>query len=292
MAVEWVVKFTDHSYWNTINNWFELYRLGVRAVVLRASSGGSYIDPKFKPYYVGAKAVGLKVLAYHVSHPLYTAEANIANFRNAIAGYPLDGKPVLDCQMTGGMSYSVVRDRNKTMFYLLKAAYGGVINYTAKWFWDPVMGVTGWAKEFRLWVANYYDSLAGTLWPAPTSYANAIPQDYIGQEPFAWQFSAKGLFPSVSPGDMDKSVGYTKFAQSVFTDVPTPPSSSDCLKMRVLYDTSVRGGPGITYPIIGSVAAGTEVDVLGVGGSDSWIDTGSGKWVAVKTGGKVYCEKI
>jgi GH25 family lysozyme M1 (1,4-beta-N-acetylmuramidase) len=292
MATSWVMKVTDHSYWNTIKSWQALYDYGVRAVVLRASSGGTYVDPKFAPYYTDAKSIGLKVLAYHVSNPLFTASTNIACFQKAITGYKLDGLPVLDCQSTGGQSNLVIRDRNKSMFYLLKSYYGGAINYTAKWFWEQYMGTGNtWVKEFPLWVANYWLSLAGELWPSDASYTTVIPTDYLGEERFMWQFSEKGLLPLASVGNMDKSAAYPKFEKALFSPVPTPPTS-DCLQMKVLSAMNIRSGPGTTYSVVGSAIAGTVYEVKGVDGSDCWIEIDSCKWIAVKTGGKVYMEKI
>ena len=288
MAIHWVMKVTDHSYWNTISSWQALYDYDVRTVVLRASSGGSYKDPKFEPYYYGAKTVGMRVLAYHVNHPLFSAAANIANYLGAVQGFALDGYPVLDCQLTGGMSDAVIRDRTKSMFYLLKNQFSGVINYTAKWWWDRYMGTANpWVREFPLWVANYWTSLTGNLWPSATSYAGYVPADYVGQEPFMWQFSSNGILPLASPGNMDKNVAYPRFVSTLFSTVPTLPT--ECLQMKTLYGMNVRKSPG--GEIIGSVAAGTVVDVIGVGGSNSWIETPQG-WIAVETGGKVYCTKV
>ena len=286
MAISWVMKVTDHSYWNTINNWVALRdTYGVEAVVLRASSGGTYIDPKFPIYYNSAKSIGLKVLAYHVSNPISTPDANISKFITATNGYKLDGLPVLDCQLAGGMSNLVIRDRNRSMFYSLKSLFGGVINYTAKWFWDYYMGTNNpWVREFPLWVANYWLSLGGTLWPAPTNYAGHIPTDYFGVEPFMWQFSDKGLFPLASPGNMDKNVAYPKF-KALFEDIPTPPT--DCYKMKTLRNMNIRSNPSTSSTIIGSAIAGTVFEVKGVDGSDCWIETELG-WIAVRTGGVLY----
>jgi hypothetical protein len=237
--------------------------------VLRASSGGTYKDPKFEPNYYGAKSVGLNVLAYHVNYPLYSAEANFVNFRAAVQGFALDGYPVLDCQITGGMTNQVVRDRTRSLFYLLKSQFNGAINYTAKWWWDQYMGTANpWVKEFPLWVANYWTYLSGNLWPPSTAYAGYIPADYYGEEPFMWQFASNGLLPLASPGSMDKSVAYPRFVSALFPTTPTPPAS--CLQMKTLRNMNVRSGPGISYPVIGSKVAGEVVDLVGVGGSDSW----------------------
>jgi GH25 family lysozyme M1 (1,4-beta-N-acetylmuramidase) len=294
MAISWVMKVTDHSYWNTISSWQALYDYGIRTVVLRASSGGSYKDSKFEPYYYGAKSASLRVLAYHVNHPLFTADANIANFKGAVQGFALDGYPVLDCQLTGGMSDAVIRDRTKSMFYLLKNQFSGVINYTARWWWDKYMGTANpWVREFPLWVANYWTALSGNLWPASTAYAGYVPTDYANEEPFMWQFASNGLLPLASPGNMDKNVAYPRFVSALFPTVPTPPAD-DCqeLIIRPINGMNIRSGPGTTFDVIGSIAAGTKKVVLGVNGSESWVEIEKGQWIAYRIGEKTYCEKV
>lgn len=295
----WTVKVTDHSYWNDIRNWGALRDLGVSAVILRASSGGSYHDPKFKPYHDGAKSAGLKVLAYHVSHPLFTAEANVVNYQKAISGIHLDGPPVLDCQLTGGQSTLVIRTRVKEMFYRLKSIHGMVINYTAKWWWDLHMGTTGWVKEFPPFLANYFNSLDGTNWPSPNAYAAAIPNDYIGEERFLWQFSERGLFPQVSPGNMDKGVGYPRFEKMVFTSLPTAlpeqPVFPTLPKVKILVNgLRIREAP-VTGKEIGFLyTTDSEVPVIRevLSGTNVWLEIGYKQYCARIHNGVTYATYV
>ena len=294
MTVEWEEKVSDHSYWNIIDSWQALYDYGIRTAVIRASSGATYKDPKFRPYRTDAKSVGILVLPYHVNNPWFSAEANIANFRAAIEGLALDGLPVLDNQLTGGMSDAVIRDRTRSSFNYLKTYYGGAINYTAKWWWNQHMGTNNpWVKEFPLWVANYWLSLTGNLWPSKDAYTTVIPTDYLGEKPFLWQFSDKGLLPLASRGNIDKNVAYPRFISSLFPGTPTLPSDNcEAFRIRVLGTMNIRKDPNIAAKVVGSASTGEEFVAEGVGGSEVWIKLGENKWIAFKRGAKVYCIKI
>jgi GH25 family lysozyme M1 (1,4-beta-N-acetylmuramidase) len=297
MSEPWIVKVTDHSYWNDIRNWEALVELGVVAVVLRASSGATYQDPKFGPYYVAAKAAGLKVLAYHVSNPLFSAEANIANFNDAVAGYQLDGPPVLDCELTGGQAYSVVRSRVKDMFLLLKTYYGRVINYTRKYWWEPVMGWTEWVREFPLWVASYWESYAGRMWPAAQTYTTTVPAVYAGQKPFLWQFSDDGYFPEVSPGNMDKSVGYAAFQDVLSTEPPPEPVFPKVIGLcQVAVSTlNARLGPSTTYNLCGQVYRGTKLfffERMLYADGNVWLRVGDNMWLASVYNGRALAPEV
>ena len=54
---------------------------------------------------------------------------------------------------------------------------------------------------------------------------------------------------------------------------------------------NVRSGPGIGYPIVGSLSAGDQVIVQDISAPiEAWVQHETG-WSAVKYGGKTYLER-
>lgn len=285
MPVSWILKVVDCSYWNSFNLQ-ALWDLGVRVLILRASSGATYRDPQFAPVYAVAKAIGFKVLAYHVNHPFYSAQANFNNFVSAIAGFDLDGPPVLDNELTGGQTWTTVHIRTKELFYLLKAKFGQVINYTRKYFWD-YLGNTSWVLEFPLHVASYWNSLGAWLWPHPEQYTSTIPNVYIDQESFLWQFSDKGLHYSVSSGNVDKNVGYPRFAAMLKKEPALPDSLPVPINIAtiIVAALNVRSGAGTNYSSWTTVPANLQLYVFEVQDISGvlWGRIGVNAWIAIRS---------
>lgn len=67
-------------------------------------------------------------------------------------------------------------------------------------------------------------------------------------------------------------------------------SALTAIQARTLVSVNLREGPGITYPVVGSLPAGTEVTVVGRNEDGSWllVETGSGN--AWMTGSSDYVE--
>lgn len=278
MAIEWTIKVTDHSIWNDIRNWKALWDLDVRAVILRASSGASYRDPKFPVYLEQAKKVGLKVLAYHVSHPLYSPQANFMNYQSAIAGANLDGPPVLDCELSGGQSQYVVASRTKETCYLFKDLTGVLIIYTRMGWWDPWVGSAAWMRDFYLWVANYWTSLGEDRWPGSAVYTTSIPAGWKGAEPFLWQFSSSGVFPEVSPGFVDKSVGYPAFEEILEGGEPSEEVEIPIGEALTDYSVYLRAQASASSASLGGYSVGVGLPIYevveapaGDGQRDQWF---------------------
>lgn len=291
---EWVVKITDHSYWNDIRNWQALWDRGVRIVVLRLTVGASYTDPKFDQYYKAAKAIGFKVLAYHLMNPFYTALVNYANFKNAAAQYELDGPPMLDCEITGGQTWTTVAIRVKEACLLFEQFSGFLIIYTRKYWWEPIMGIATWAKKFFLFVASYWSSLSGDKWPSQQSYTTTIPNTWLGEEPFAWQFSAHGYFPEVSPGNMDKGVGYPRLMDVLRNYEHEDPPSDGTTALGVVTIqrlVEIKSGYGPSAAHLGTTVppASYYYFDMKIKNDELWVRIGPEPWIRAKdSSGVVY----
>ena len=73
---------------------------------------------------------------------------------------------------------------------------------------------------------------------------------------------------------------------------PEPIDQNGAMKVGALVNMNVRSGPGTNYPVIGSLAEGLIVPVIGVGGSDIWVEIAPGRFVAMRTGGRQYLEQV
>ena len=86
-----------------------------------------------------------------------------------------------------------------------------------------------------------------------------------------------------------------EFAWPVDEIDPQPdPEPTGSLRAVVLVDgLAVRTGPGLTYPLVtgaNRLAAGSEVEVFGVDGSEVWVEHGAGRWSAMRRGSTRYME--
>ena len=74
---------------------------------------------------------------------------------------------------------------------------------------------------------------------------------------------------------------------------PEPPEPTDSLKMVVSVDAlNVRTGPSTDYPKIGTMSAGTVVEVQDVAGKDAWAKIDETHWCAVKVGETEFLKKV
>lgn len=84
-----------------------------------------------------------------------------------------------------------------------------------------------------------------------------------------------------------------EFAWPVDEIDPQPdPVPTGSMRAVVLVDgLAVRSGPGLAYPLVAGanrLAAGSEVEVFGVDGSEVWVEHGAGRWSAMRRGSVQY----
>jgi len=73
---------------------------------------------------------------------------------------------------------------------------------------------------------------------------------------------------------------------------PVSPDESGWQVQALVEGQNVRSGPGRSYPIVSKLTAGDMHPVLGVGGSDVWIEIAPGRYAAMQTGGKTYLKQV
>ena len=87
----------DLSHHNVVYDWSQV-EVEVDFVILKATEGATYQDPKFKQYLEDAKSHNIYVGAYHFMTTSTSAEAQFENFKNVVHRGDIDLIPVLDIE--------------------------------------------------------------------------------------------------------------------------------------------------------------------------------------------------
>jgi len=181
---------------------------------------------------------------------------------------------IADCEDNSlGLSQAALRARYKLFLDTLAAEYPTVrlAIYTRASFWNLNVGVAGWEKNYRLWVAHY-----GTDTPA-------IPAAW-----YDWwlhQYSADGNGLGAEYGVISEDIDLNKL--DVSPPAPPPPAAAPVPQLRVIANVlNVRSGPGTGYPIVDKRKKGDVVDAYGVApisGVSVWarIDPAMERWAAI-----------
>lgn len=157
-------------------------------VYLKATEGGDNIDSRYLENITMAKRAGLKVGSYHFYRPRVPQETQLKNFRTQCRPQDQDLIPMIDVEVTGGLSSSALCDSLQKFLKLIETEYKQKpIIYTGQNFYNKHL--VGQIDEYKLMVAKYSE-------PAP----GLIDERDI----FAWQYTGKGRLRGVN-GYVDKS---------------------------------------------------------------------------------------
>jgi len=149
------------EYQNKID-WDKVGNSDVRFIIMRATKGLDYADPKYPSNSAGATAQGIKWTAYHYAIPDgkkgdAVAQANF--FVKTAHLHPGNILPVLDMEFTGGLGRGRLEDWTAQWLnrvYHLTGAKG--IIYSSPSFWRSYLGdSTRFSSHgYKLWVANWF----------------------------------------------------------------------------------------------------------------------------------------
>lgn len=81
-----------------ITDWCAIKESGVQAVMIKATDGCTYVNPKMDEQYKGAKSVGLLVGFYHFAER-NNPQDEYNHFKSTIEGYKQDLRPCLDYEV-------------------------------------------------------------------------------------------------------------------------------------------------------------------------------------------------
>ncbi len=191
-----VVHGLDVSYYNGTVDWTRVANAGYGFAFVRVSDGTTFHDPKFDTYWAGAKNAGLVRGAYQFFRPAQSATAQ-ADLMIAAVGTPGPGDlpPVIDVEVTQGLSATTIAANVRTWVDRVKAATGvDPIVYTGKYFWRDDVGSPSSFANDPLWIAQY------------TSQCPDLPSPW-GDWAF-WQYSESGTVAGISGAvDLDEFNG-------------------------------------------------------------------------------------
>jgi lysozyme len=198
------------------------------------------------PYAAGdirqARAAGIYVAGYHFGRPrlpISTAASDARLFAAQLGNVQQPGilPPVLDLEVTDGLSARNVTDWARTFMATLQSAIGRVpLIYTGNWFWKGYMGNPSGFSQYPLWAAQYTSGIGPNLFG-----------DF--QYSTFWQYTDSARVNGI-PGGVDaswfhgslnqlKSLAWVQYLPST----PANPKSANTFSNLNLGDTSPAAGP-------------------------------------------------
>lgn len=254
-------------------DWNAVRRSGVSFTIVKSTEGTGYTNPWFWSDYYGARAAGLVRGTYHFARPalpLSTAVSQ-ADYYLSVAGrsgLTGDLPPILDLEVTGGLSASQLVAWTQTWLSRVRSATGRTpMIYTYPNFWWTSMADTTAFAHYPLWWASY----TGTGSPIP------VPGGWSGWA--IWQYTANGSVPTAT-GPTDLSVFSSLSALRAMSNLSvgsTPPPPAD------------RTPPSVVlYP---PAVAGTRATVTW-GGKDAGTGVASGDLYVAVDGGAFHAWQV
>lgn len=139
-------------------DWHAVKASGVTFVYAKATEGNDYLDPKFAENWEGIKAAGLVRGAYHFFHPNDSAETQARNFIATVKLEPGDLPPVLDIEVSDGVSRENIDREIQRWLEMVSEAYGiRPIIYSDLSFIEE--NLHSGFSIYPLWLAEYTDSI-------------------------------------------------------------------------------------------------------------------------------------
>jgi len=188
-----IVQGIDVSHFQGIVNWQQVAQAGMAFAFAKATDGITYTDPDLATNWAGIQAAGLLRGAYHFFEPNDDATAQAQHFLTTVKLVPGDLPPVLDVEITGGVSNEQIWSGVSTWLQIVEQATGRQpILYTAPGFWNahqPDLTLT----SYPLWLADY--AIQPKL---PTGWSSWL----------LWQHSQSGTVAGVTGSvDLDQFSG-------------------------------------------------------------------------------------
>lgn len=199
-----LVKGVDVSAWQgTSINWAAVRSEGIEVAFVQATQGTAYQNPDFRTQVAGARTAGIKVGAYHMSHPTADSpQTEYAFFTRYVGSTVLDLPMMVDDETKGGLNWAENIAWHKE-FLTLAAA--GAFHYSDEYYLEN-MGPLG-----HQWTAR----------PGATA---------LGAGDSAVQISLGSGFPGF-PGAVDLDA----FSPAVLPAPPPAPLQPQETKMLIVF---------------------------------------------------------
>lgn len=197
------VNGIDISHHNGIINWNLVNPKQVEFVFCKATQGRSYKDELLQTNMSELARLGFNRGAYHFFSFMGVGAAEQAdNFLSCGIDYKVKGvlPPVLDVewQATNAINDYIIQNRKACaqkiqdwLDLVQKATKRKPIIYTARGFWNDILGNPAGFEQYPLWVASYRND-------RPT-----IPGNWAGYQ--IWQYTEKGHVDGIT-GNIDRNL--------------------------------------------------------------------------------------
>lgn len=211
----------DLSHWQgSMIDWQKIMLSGVKGVIIKASQGRDYADPMFSQNYAFARAVGLRVGAYHFMTGVNGLE-QYAWFVKCVGDRELDFPPVMDAEIS-----NVTETIVDVMGRKLIQRYGIAAIYTNKYMGDRIFKSIVMGTRYQLWIANW-----GVNTPA-------LPKVWKDKPWMLWQRAVVDGAPYGIDGKVDYNEWGTAMPWPGAPEPPPPPATGAIV--RLTYDGCVR----------------------------------------------------
>lgn len=166
------MKGIDISNYNGSINFNAVKNDGVEAIIIKATEGVNYVDPKLETYYSEAHRLGFHVGFYHFMSEKTDPVQQAADFYNAIKTKQYDITPVLDIEINNyKRTRQQISDRCIAFLTKFKELSGiDCIIYTGGFFGRD--NLDNRVKQYKGWIAHY-----GVSTPMETGF-NVVGHQY------------------------------------------------------------------------------------------------------------------
>ena len=181
----------DVSHYQHNINWKEASQdPKVGYVYIKATEGRDHVDNTYEQNLREARRNGVKAGSYHFFRPNVSATEQFKNFTKIVNKNNQDLIPLIDVEVTGGVSTSIMHTRLLEFIQLITNEYGKKpLIYTVRNFYNKYFGPYSAFKSYPFMIAQYTNN-------EPTLINN---DDYL-----IWQYTGQGSVKGVR-GHVDQS---------------------------------------------------------------------------------------
>jgi GH25 family lysozyme M1 (1,4-beta-N-acetylmuramidase) len=229
VAVGTKVPGIDVSMWQGDVDWSAVASTQTRFVIMRATRGNTYDDPRYAEYLAGASANGLIVGAYHrakVGVGAGDAEDEADRFLAVAQNAAGDALPALDIEEHNGLTVSQLTDWVRTWLARVYSRTGvRAMIYSSPHFWRTYLGDTTWFADhgYPLWIAH---------WGVPSPTVPAA--DWGGHGWTYWQWTSTGRVSGIGPNvDRDRFNGTRLLRGRIASLTVTPAAGGTITGARI-----------------------------------------------------------
>lgn len=187
----------DVSYWQSGIDWPKVRATGQRFAFIKATEGEGYADPTFNDDWNGARVSGLLRGAYSLFHPKQDPKKQADHFISVVKSQNDKGElpPVIDLEMTDGLTKDKIITRAKTWLDEVEAAFGrrpmiySGVAFLETNFSEAGGGPPAWTKDYAFWLGWFPSQYVEGMSPL-------MPRGWFKWT--FWQYSENGLLNGIN----------------------------------------------------------------------------------------------